>query len=156
MAIDAVRQHFKKWNRDGDILEFEESSATVELAARALGVEQVRIAKTISLKDGDSAILLVVAGDARIQNSKFKAEFKFKPRMLTAEDVLAFTGHMVGGVCPFGLKNALPVYLDVSLRRFKTVFPAAGSGNSAIELTCEQLEECSGSKKWIDVCGGWE
>ncbi len=156
MSIDAVRKHLKKWNRDTDVLEFETSSATVELAAQAVGVEPARIAKTISLRDGENAILIVTAGDAKIHNGKFKREFGFKAKMLTPDEVLAFIGHAVGGVCPFGLKDNLPVFLDMSLQRFETVFPACGSGNSAIELTCSELEEYSLSKKWVDVCRDWE
>lgn len=152
MSIIEVRNHLKKWNREKDILEFETSSATVELAAKALNVEPARIAKTISLKAGGTAMLIVSAGDVKIDNAKFKSEFGFKARMLNPEEVLKFTGYSIGGVCPFGLKNALNVYLDKSLKRFKTIFPACGSSNSAIELTCDELEEYSSSIKWIDVC----
>ncbi len=152
MSIEKVREHLRKWNRDDDILEFEISSATVELAAKALNVEPGRIAKTISLKDGDTAILIVAAGDVKIDNSKFKTEFGFKAKMLNPDKVLAFTGHEVGGVCPFGITAKLKVYLDQSLKRFKTIFPACGSSNSAIELTCSELEEYSSNIKWIDVC----
>lgn len=152
MAIDSVREHLKRWGRDKDILEFETSSATVELAALALGVEPARIAKTISFRDGDGAVLIVTAGDAKTDNSKFKEEFGFKPRMLTPEEVLEYTGHAVGGVCPFGLKSGISVFLDVSLKRFETVFPACGSSNSAIKLTCGELEKYSQCKKWVNVC----
>jgi prolyl-tRNA editing enzyme YbaK/EbsC (Cys-tRNA(Pro) deacylase) len=151
MAIEKVREHFKKWGRDTDILEFETSSATVELAAQALDVEPGRIAKTISFKDGEGAMLVVMAGDAKTDNGKFKAEFGFKARMLTTDEALDYTGHAVGGVCPFGLKNDVPVYLDISLKRFDTVYPACGSSNSAIELTCEELDKYSYNKKWVDV-----
>lgn len=154
MAIDKVREYFKELNRDNDILEFETSSATVELAAQALGVEPARIAKTISLR-GEGAMLIVSAGDAKIDNGKFKAEFGFKAKMLTPDEVLEYTGHAVGGVCPFGLKNKIPIFLDISLKRFETVYPACGSSNSAIELTCAELEEYSISKEWIDICKGW-
>lgn len=156
MAIDKVREHLIKWDRDNDILEFETSSATVELAAQALGVEPARIAKTISFKDGEGAVLIVAAGDAKIDNVKFKAEFGFKAKMLTPDEVLDYTGHAVGGVCPFGLKNNIPVFLDISLKRFETVFPACGSNNSAIKLTCAELDEYSLNKKWVDVCKGWK
>ncbi|MDF2522595.1 MAG: YbaK/prolyl-tRNA synthetase associated region [Clostridiales bacterium] len=156
MAIDKVREYLKNWGRDADILEFDTSSATVELAAKALDVEPQRIAKTISFKSGDSAILIVAAGDARTDNSKFKAEFGFKARMLTAEEVLEYTGHAVGGVCPFGLIRDIPVFLDISLKRFDTVYPACGSSNSAIQLTCKDLELYSSNKKWVDVCKGWQ
>jgi prolyl-tRNA editing enzyme YbaK/EbsC (Cys-tRNA(Pro) deacylase) len=155
MSIEKVRGHLKKWGRDADIIELEDSSATVELAAQALGVEPARIAKTLSFKDKDGAILLVTAGDARTDNSKFKAEFGFKPKMLTPEENLEYTGHAVGGVCPFGLKGDLPVFLDISLKRFDSVFPACGSGNSAIELTCAELDEYSLNKKWVNVCKDW-
>ena len=156
MAIDRVREHFKKWGRDTDIMELETSSATVELAAQALGVEPARIAKTITFKAKNGVILLVTAGDARTDNGKFKAEFGFKPKMLTPEETLEYTGHAVGGVCPFGLKKELSVYLDVSLKRFDTIFPACGSGNSAIELTCTELNKYSQNKKWVDVCKDWK
>lgn len=155
MAIEKVREHLKKWNRDKDVMEFETSSATVELAAQTLGVEPARIAKSLSFKDGESAMLIVAAGDAKTDNSKFKAEFGFKARMLTPDEALQYTGHAIGGVCPFGLQDNIPVFLDVSLKRFKTVFPACGSSNSAIELTCEELDEYSMNKKWVDVCKGW-
>jgi len=157
MSIENAREHLKRWNKDQDIIELDTSSATVELAAQALDVEPARIAKTLSFKNGENGALLVVAaGDAKTDNSKFKAEFGFKSKMLSIEEALEFTGHAVGGVCPFGLKNNIPVYLDISLRRFETVFPACGSGNSAIKLTCPELEEYSLSEKWVDVCKGWE
>ncbi len=152
MAIEKVREHLNRWNRDKNILEFEVSSATVELAAKALNVEPARIAKTISLKAGETAMLVVTAGDVKLDNAKFKSEFGFKARMLNPEEVLKFTGHSIGGVCPFGLKNDINVYLDISLKRFQTIFPACGSSNSAIELTCDELEEYSSSIKWVDVC----
>jgi prolyl-tRNA editing enzyme YbaK/EbsC (Cys-tRNA(Pro) deacylase) len=156
MAIDMVRKHFQKHGRDQDILEFKVSSATVDLAAQAAGVEGARIAKTLSFRHGDSAMLLVTAGDARTDNKKFKLQFGFKARMLNAEEVEKFTGHAIGGVCPFGLKQELLVYLDISMKRFETVFPACGSSNSAIELTCEELEIYSGFDQWVDVCKDWE
>lgn len=156
MAIDRVRESLKDFGRDKDILEFETSSATVELAAIALDVEPARIAKTISLRSGESALLVVTAGDAKIDNSKFKSEFGFKAKMLSPEEVLEFTGHAIGGVCPFGLKNNIPVFLDLSLKRFTTVFPACGSSNSAIKLTLSEIEEYSKSNKWVDVCKNWE
>ncbi len=152
MSIEKVRNYLKKWGRDKDILEFEESTATVELAAQAVGVEPARIAKTLSFKNGEGALLVVTAGDAKIDNGKFKAEFGFKAKMLSVDEVYEHTGHAVGGVCPFALKENIPVYLDISLKRFETVFPACGSSNSAIELTCEELEQYSMSKKWVDVC----
>ncbi len=156
MAIDKVRDYLKKWGRDKDILEFETSSATVELAANALGVTPGRIAKTLSFKTEEGALLIVAAGDARIDNAKFKAEFNRKAKMLTPEEVLEYTGHAIGGVCPFALNEGLPVYSDISMKRFTTVFPACGSSNSAIELTCEELVEYSGSIHWVDVCKDWQ
>jgi prolyl-tRNA editing enzyme YbaK/EbsC (Cys-tRNA(Pro) deacylase) len=155
MAIENVREYLKQWGKDKDVLEFETSSATVELAAQALGVEPARIAKTLSFRNGEGAMLIVAAGDAKTDNGKYKEEFGFKARMLTPEEALEYTGHAVGGVCPFGLKGNVPVFLDVSLKRFETVFPACGSSNSAIQLTCEELEEYSRNQKWVNVCKGW-
>ncbi|MGI6685980.1 MAG: YbaK/EbsC family protein [Bacillota bacterium] len=156
MSIEKVREHLKKWGKSKDILELPMSIATVELAAQALNVEPGRIAKTLSLKNGTGALLVVTAGDAKIDNGKFKKEFGFKVKMLTPDEVLALTGHAVGGVCPFGLPKSSSIYLDLSLKRFKTVFPACGSSNSAIELTCDELDKYSLNKKWIDVCKGWD
>lgn len=156
MAIERVKQHFKKYNRDKDILEFETSSATVELAAQTVGVEPGRIAKTLCFKSNEGALLIVAAGDAKTDNAKFKAEFGYKARMLSAEETLQFTGHEIGGVCPFGLTNDIPVYLDFSMKRFTTVYPACGSSNSAIKLSCDELERFSNCVKWIDVCKNWE
>ena len=155
MGIKEVREYFRQWGRDEDILEFETSSATVELAAQAVGVEPARIAKTLAFKNGEGALLVVTAGDARVDNKKFRQEFGFKPHMLSPEEALALTGHPVGGVCPFGLATVVPVYCDVSLKRFATVFPACGSSNSAIELTCEDLDLYSGCRRWVDVCRNW-
>ena len=155
MAIEAARKHLSQWGRGKDILEFQVSTATVELAAAAAGVEPARIAKTLTYKFGESAMIVVAAGDARTDNGKFKNVFGIKSRMLSAEEALQHTGHAVGGICPFGLLNALPVWLDISLRRFDTVYPACGSGNSAIELTCSELETYSGASGWVDVCKGW-
>jgi len=152
MSIERVRTHLGKWNRDKDIIEFDVSSATVELAANALHTEQRRIAKTISLMGKDGPMLVVMAGDVKLDNQKFKQEFGFKARMLTPEDVKTFVGHEIGGVCPFGVNEKVSVYLDISMKRFDTVFPACGSSNSAIEMTCKELEETSGYLKWIDVC----
>jgi prolyl-tRNA editing enzyme YbaK/EbsC (Cys-tRNA(Pro) deacylase) len=157
MAIENVRAHFKKWNRDKDIMEFDVSSATVELAAKALDVIPARIAKTLSFRGtGENPILIVAAGDAKIDNKKFRETFGFKARMLNPDGVLEQTGHAIGGVCPFGLKNKLDVFLDVSMKRFETLFPACGSTNSAIELTTEEIREYSFAKEWVDVCKGWE
>ncbi|MBS4029869.1 MAG: YbaK/EbsC family protein [Clostridiales bacterium] len=156
MAIEAVREHLKHWGRDSDILEYAASSATVELAAQALNVEPARIAKTLAFGGKEGALLVVAAGDAKTDNTKFKAEFGFKPKMLPPGETLEYTGHAVGGVCPFGLKSDIPVFLDISMKRFKTVFPACGSSNSAIELTCSELQEYSRGKKWVDVCKDWD
>jgi len=156
MAIDKVHEYLKKWGVDKDILEFETSSATVELAAQTLGIEPARIAKTICFKNGESAMLIVTAGDAKTDNRKFKDEFGFKAKMLTPDETLEFTGHAVGGVCPFGLENNIPVFLDESLKRFETVYPACGSSNSAIKLTCQELDKYSLNKKWVNVGKGWE
>lgn len=154
MAIEKVREYLKQYGRDGEIREFEESSATVELAARAVGVEPARIAKTLSFcgKEEGSCVLVVTAGDRKVDNSKFKHFFGMKAKMPKGEEVEALTGHAPGGVCPFANPSGAAVYLDESLKRFTTVFPAAGSGNSAIELSCQELFELSGAKEWIDVC----
>lgn len=157
MSLENVKAHFKKWNREKDVMEFETSSATVDQAAETIGVIPARIAKTLSFRgDEEKAILIVAAGDAKIDNKKFRHTFGFKARMLTPDDVLEQTGHAIGGVCPFGLKNELNVYLDVSMKRFDTVFPACGSTNSAIKLTIDELYQYSFANEWIDVCKGWE
>ena len=156
MAIEVVRESLKKWNVDQRIKEFEISSATVELAAVALGCEPKRIAKTLSFLVGEQAILIVTAGDAKIDNAKYKAQFQTKARMLAPEEVVKLVGHAIGGVCPFGINEGVTVYLDQSLKRFDTVFPACGSSNSAIELTLQELEKVSKSKEWIDVSKNWE
>ncbi|WP_306575364.1 YbaK/EbsC family protein [Anaerotruncus massiliensis (ex Togo et al. 2019)] len=157
MSIEKVRAFFAARGRGGDVLEFPVSSATVELAAQAVGVIPARIAKTLSFKSPEGCVLIVMAGDARIDNRKFKDQFSMKASMLPPEDALILTGHAVGGVCPFAIENeAVKTYLDVSMKRFETVFPAAGSGNSAIELTCAELEDYSGAAGWVDVCKGWE
>lgn len=151
MAIEAVREYLKQFGAADRIIELTESSATVDLAAQALGVEGARIAKTLAIRCGEKVVLVVMAGDAKIHNGKCKRTFGDKPRMMPAEETLAFTGHAVGGVCPFALAQDIPVYLDASLRRFTTVFPACGSSNSAIELTLDELERFSGAKEWVDV-----
>jgi len=156
MSIEKVREYLKQYNKDNDILEMEQSTATVELAAQALGTEPARIAKSLSFHDGESAMIIVVAGDAKIDNKKFKNEFGFKAKMLTPEDAIKFTGHAVGGVCPFALPQDVRVFLDESMKRFVTMFPACGSSNSAIEVALSELEEYSHSRKWIDVCKDWE
>lgn len=151
MSIEKVREHLKQFGLDNRIQEFDVSSATVETAAVAVGVEPARIAKTLAFKDSDNCMLIVTAGDTKIDNRKFKDLFHFKARMLSHEETFESTGHAVGGVCPFALPLGIKVYLDVSLQRFDTVFPAAGSSASAIELTCTELEQCSGGT-WIEVC----
>lgn len=155
MAIDKVKEYFKQYNMENRIQEFDVSSATVELAAQALGCEGKRIAKTLSFLVEDKAILIVAAGDAKIDNPKYKAAFSCKAKMLTYEQVEELVGHAVGGVCPFAINENVTVYLDESLKRFETVFPACGSSNSAIELTIAELETHSGSTSWIDVCKDW-
>ena len=156
MSIAKVREYLKKYDADKRILEFDVSSATVELAAAAVGCEPARIAKTLSFDVGGKCILIVAAGDAKIDNSKYKALFHTKAKMLGVDEVEERTGHKVGGVSPFAVNSGVEIYLDVSLKRFETVFPACGSSNSAIELTCDDLEKFSGSDQWIDVCKGWQ
>lgn len=156
MSVATVRDYLKPWGKDSAIREYAVSSATVELAAKAAGVEPARIAKTLSFKLDDGCVLVVMAGDARLKNGKFKAQFGKKPMMCSAEEALEWTGHAVGGVCPFAIANpAVRVYLDVSLKRFATVLPAAGSSNSSVELTCDELFDCSRAAAWVDVCSGW-
>ena len=154
MAIEKVRKYFEKYGIEDRILEFAVSSATVELAAKAVGVEGARICKTLSFKDGDDGCILIqTAGDTKIDNRKFKDTFGQKAKMLTAEEVVEFTGHAIGGVCAFAIENPkVRVYCDESLRRFETVFPACGSSNSAIEFTCDELYKYSQALEWIDVC----
>lgn len=152
MSIERVKEYFRQYNMEDKILEFDVSSATVELAAQALGCEPQRIAKTLSFKIGDEVILIVAAGDARINNGKYKAKFGTKAKMLSADEVEQMVGHAVGGVCPFGINEGVKVYLDESLKRFETVFPACGSSNSAMEMTMEDLERYSGYEEWVDVC----
>jgi prolyl-tRNA editing enzyme YbaK/EbsC (Cys-tRNA(Pro) deacylase) len=155
MAIEKVKEYFKGLGLDGRVLEFAVSSATVELAAKAVGCEPARIAKTLSFRLGEKSILIVVAGDAKIDNGKYKAQFAAKAKMLTPEEVQEFIGHEIGGVCPFAVKAGVDVYLDISLKRFATVYPACGSSNSAIELTIPELEEYSNCQEWVDVCKDW-
>ena len=155
MSIEKVKAYFREYGMEDQILEFPVSSATVELAAQALNCAPCRIAKTLSFLAGDRVVLVVTAGDARIDNPKYKAFFGVKAKMLTPEQALSLIGHGVGGVCPFAVNEGVRVYLDVSLKRFDTVFPACGSSNSAIELTLEQLERFSGSLGWVDVCKDW-
>lgn len=152
MAIENVKKWLERWDAADRVLELDLSSATVELAARALGCEEQRIAKTLSFEDEEGCILIVAAGDAKVNNGKFKAYFGKKPKMLPPDQMEEKTGHGVGGVCPFAVKEGVKVYLDESLRRFTTVFPACGSSNSAIEVTLPELEQFSEALGWVDVC----
>ncbi len=156
MAIEVVKKYFSTFGIEDRVRELEVSSATVELAAQALGCEPGRIAKTLSFLVNDHAILIVTAGDAKIDNAKYKAYFGAKAKMLTPSEVETLIGHAVGGVCPFGINEGIAVYLDESLKRFSTVFPACGSSNSAIELSIAELEKYSNSIAWIDVCKNWQ
>ena len=151
MSIEAGRAYFRQFGMEDRVREFEVSSATVELAAQALGVEGARIAKTLSFMVGEQPVLILMAGDVKVDNPKYKAVFHTKAKMMTPEQLEEYVGHQIGGVCPFGIKDGVDVYLDESLKRFNTVFPACGSSNSAIELTIPQLEEFSNFKEWIDV-----
>ncbi len=155
MSIERVRAYLAQFGADDRILEFDESSATVELAAHAVGTEPARIAKTLSFMVHDVPTLVVFAGDARINNQAFKATFHCKPKMLSAEQASELVGHAVGGVCPFAVNEGVDVFLDESLRRFETVFPAAGSSNSAIELTLDELERMSRADGWVSVGKDW-
>ena len=152
VAMESARAWLAARGFEERIQTFTVSSATVELAAQAVGVEPGCIAKTISLYDGESAMLILAAGDAKIDNHKVKEQFGRKPKMLSPEDALRFTGHAVGGICPFGLANPLRVFLDASLRRFPVVYPACGTASSAVQLTCSELEEVSEAMGWVDVC----
>lgn len=155
MSIEKVKEYFAQYDMADRVMEFPVSSATVELAAQALHCEPCRIAKTLSFLVGDKAILIVAAGDAKVDNHKYKEQFAAKARMLTPDQAAEMVGHKVGGVCPFAVNEGVTVYLDVSLKRFDTVFPACGSSNSAIELTIPELERYSGAVAWVDVCKGW-
>lgn len=156
MSIERVRAYFRSYGIEDRIQELDHSSATVALAAEALGTEPCRIAKTLSFLVDGSPILIVAAGDARVNNAKYKAFFGAKAKMLTPEEAVELIGHAVGGVCPFAVNDGVTVYLDESLKRFPTVFPACGSANSAIELTIPELEQYSGYKEWVDVCKDWQ
>ena len=152
MTIEAVKEYLKEYGKDNAIIELKASSATVELAAKALGVIPARIAKTLSFKVDNNCVLIVTAGDTKIDNRKFKEIFNTKAKMLTPEEVIEFTGHAIGGVCPFGLKDPkIKTYCDISMKRFETIFPACGSHNSAIELTCDELFTISKSYKCLDI-----
>ena len=157
MSIERTRQHLRRWNKDVLIQEHEVSSATVELAAEALHTVPGRIAKTLSFLNGERTLLIVAAGDAKVDTKRFRSAFGLKKaRMVPAEEVEERTGHAVGGVCPFGVNEGVDVYLDISLKRWPTVFPACGSSNSSIELSPEELETCACAKGWVDVCRDWQ
>lgn len=151
MSSEKAKQHLEKFGFGEKIKFFEQSSATVELAAQALGCEPARIAKSLTFTVNEKPVMILAAGDVKIDNPKYKAFFGAKAKMLTAEQVSQLIGHEVGGVCPFGINDGVEVYLDESLKRFDHVYPACGSGNSAVKLTIEELEKCSGYKAWIDV-----
>ncbi len=155
MSVDRVRAYLEPFGLAARVQEFEVSSATVELAAAALGCPPCRIAKTLSFIVQDAPVLIVTAGDARIDNPRYKAQFGVKAKMIPAEETVSRVGHAVGGVCPFDVNDGVRTYLDVSLRCFETVFPACGSANSAIELSIPELERCTRSEGWVDVCKGW-
>lgn len=155
MSIDKVREYFRKYKIEDQVLEFDVSSATVELAAQALHCEPCRIAKTLSFLVGEAPILIVTAGDAKIDNAKYKAKFGKKAKMISPDEVESVIGHGVGGVCPFAVNENVTIYLDESLKRFETVFPACGSSNSAIKLTIPELEEYASYTEWVDVCKAW-
>ena len=156
MSIEKVRAYFRQFDMENRVIEFATSSATVELAAQAAGCEPARIAKTLSFKVGEGCVLIVTAGDSKIDNPKFKHFFGVKAKMLSAEEVEPMIGHAIGGVCPFGINEGVKVYLDISLKRFITFFPACGSSNSAIEFTPEELEKYScNCQGWVDLCKGW-
>ena len=155
-SIDRVKAYLHNLGLDGGIREFAISSATVELAALALNVAPARIAKSLTFRNEDKCTMVVAAGDARIHGGKYKQAFGKKPSMLASDQVLALTGHEVGGVCPFALPDTVSVYLDISLRRFVTVFPACGSGNSCVEMDLDQLWQASGALDWVDVCANWQ
>ena len=156
MSIEKVRAYFREKGMEDRVLEFPVSSATVELAAQAVGCEPARIAKTLSFMVHEKPILIVAAGDARIENAKYKAYFGAKAKMLSPDEAVSLIGHAVGGVCPFAVNPGVDVYLDASLKRFTTVFPACGSSNSAIELTIPELEEHSSCVSWVDICKDWQ
>ena len=155
MAIENVKAFFRQYGMEDRVREFSVSSATVELAAEALGCQGCRIAKSLSFSVNGAPILVVAAGDAKVDNAKYKTRFGVKAKMLTPDETLALIGHAVGGVCPFAIKEGVKVYLDECLKRFDTVFPACGSSSSAIELTIPELERYSAAEAWVDVCKGW-
>lgn len=152
MSVEKVKKYLERFGAQNRVMEFDVSSATVELAAAALNCEEGKIAKTLSFMLGEKPILIVTAGDARIDNKKYKTHFGAKAKMLTPEQAVELVGHAVGGVCPFAVNDGVKIYLDESLKKYDTVFPACGSGNSAIEVTIEELERFSGFEAWVDVC----
>lgn len=156
MSLDRAKAHLEQFGLADRIRLFNVSSATVELAAQAVGCEPARIAKTLSFMLPEGPALILAAGDAKIDNSKYKAQFHTKAKMLAFEDVEPLIGHGVGGVCPFGVNEGIPVWLDGSLKRFDIVYPAAGTANSAVELNLEELERSSLAQGWLDVCKGWQ
>ncbi|MCI8269369.1 MAG: YbaK/EbsC family protein [Lachnospiraceae bacterium] len=156
MSIEKVKTYFNQYGMENRIQEFDTSSATVDLAAQALNCEPCRIAKTLSFTVGEHTILIVMAGDAKIDNAKYKAQFGTKAKMLTPDEAESRVGHAVGGVCPFAVNEGVLIYLDCSLKRFETVFPACGSSNSAIELSISELEKYSGFSSWVDISKGWD
>lgn len=156
MSFEAVKQFFVNLGLENRVMEFDTSSATVELAAKAVSVIEARIAKTLVFRNKESCIVVVTAGDAKIDNYKFTLEFKMKAKMVDIDKVFILTGHEPGGVCPFALPKDIPVYLDESMKRFQTIFPACGSDNSAVELTCDEIFNYSNAIKWVDVCKNWQ
>lgn len=156
MSLDLAKAHLETFGLAGRIQLFDVSSATVDLAAQAVGCEPARIAKTLSFLLPDGPILILAAGDAKVDNSKYKSLFRAKAKMIPFDEVESLIGHGVGGVCPFGIRPGIPVWLDESLRRFSIVYPAAGTANSAVELNLEELERCSCARGWIDVCKDWQ
>lgn len=153
MSIERVRAWLKRWDKDSGIVEFPVSTANVELAAKAAGVIPARIAKSIAMRKGEGCVLVVTAGDTRLNARKFKDAFETKMKMCSPDETLAFTGYKVGGVCPFAIEHPLvEIFCDISLKRFDTVFPACGSDNSTVELSCEELFTCAQAKGWVDVC----
>lgn len=155
MAIELVKAYLKAYGKDQDVIELKESSATVELAAKALGIEGARIAKTLSFMGGDGALVVVCAGDCKVDNRKYKETFGVKAKMLKPEEVETYTNHSVGGVCPFAIPKETKIYFDESMKRFDYVYPACGSSNSAIKLSLQELEEMVPFIKWVDVCKDW-
>lgn len=154
MSLEKAKEHLKKYELDKNVMEFTTSSATVQEATNAINCTEGEIAKTLSFLVDEKPIVIVVAGDAKIDNSKYKGKFHKKAKMIPHEEVENYIGHKVGGVCPFGIKEEVDIYLDVSLQKYKTIYPAAGSSNSAVKLTIKELEKASNYKEWIDVCKG--